>query len=342
MTLEQATAQIRLPDANARAAARRRLDTRAKLPGSLGRLEDAIVGLAGMQRTAFPRLNNKLVVVVCADNGVTAEGISPSDPSVTAAQAMNFARGGGTINAFARRLGAPVRVVDVGIATPYAPEGVERRVVRRGTGNMTAGPAMSAEECRQAVETGIDLAKEAAADGVQLLIPGEMGIGNTTSSSAVASVLLQMPPEEIAARGAGAPERVAHKADVIRRALERNQPCSSDPLDVLAKVGGLDIAALCGLYIGAASCGIAAMLDGIISCAAALAAVRLAPAVREYLLPSHCSAERAGALLLEALDMKPLITAGLCLGEGTGGVLGAALLDYALAAYEQVVGIDDI
>lgn len=342
MTLEQATAQIRLPDANARAAARRRLDTRAKLPGSLGRLEDAIVGLAGMQRTAFPRLNNKLVVVVCADNGVTAEGISPSDPSVTAAQAMNFARGGGTINAFARRLGAPVRVVDVGIATPYAPEGVERRVVRRGTGNMTAGPAMSAEECRQAVETGIDLAKEAAADGVQLLIPGEMGIGNTTSSSAVASVLLQMPPEEIAARGAGAPERVAHKADVIRRALERNQPCLSDPLDVLAKVGGLDIAALCGLYIGAASCGIAAMLDGIISCAAALAAVRLAPAVREYLLPSHCSAERAGALLLEALDMKPLITAGLCLGEGTGGVLGAALLDYALAAYEQVVGIDDI
>ena len=342
MTLEQATAQIRLPDANARAAARRRLDTRAKLPGSLGRLEDAIVGLAGMQRTAFPRLNNKLVVVVCADNGVTAEGISPSDPAVTAAQAMNFARGGGTINAFARRLGAPVRVVDVGIATPYAPEGVERRVVRRGTGNMTAGPAMSAEECRQAVETGIDLAKEAAADGVQLLIPGEMGIGNTTSSSAVASVLLQMPPEEIAARGAGAPERVAHKADVIRRALERNRPCLSDPLDVLAKVGGLDIAALCGLYIGAASCGIAALLDGIISCAAALAAVRLAPAVREYLLPSHCSAERAGALLLEALDMKPLITAGLCLGEGTGGVLGAALLDYALAAYEQVVGIDDI
>lgn len=342
MTMEQAAAQIRLPDTKARDAARRRLDTRAKLPGSLGLLEDAVIRLAGIQRTVFPRLDHKLVVVVCADNGVTAEGISPSAPTVTAAQAVNFARGGGTINAFARRLGAPVRVVDVGIATPYTHEGVERRTVRRGTDNMTAGPAMSAADCRRAVEVGITLAEEAAASGAQLLIPGEMGIGNTTSSSAVAAVLLQKPPEEITARGAGAPERVAHKAAVIRKALDVNRPCPADPLDVLAKVGGLDIAALCGLYIGAAACGLAAMLDGVISCTAALAAVRLAPAVQEYLLPSHCSAERVGSLLLEALDKKPLITAGLCLGEGTGGVLGAALLDYALAAYEQVVGIDEI
>ncbi|MBS6313749.1 MAG: nicotinate-nucleotide--dimethylbenzimidazole phosphoribosyltransferase, partial [Firmicutes bacterium] len=132
-------------------------------------------------------------------------------------------------------------------------------------------------------------------------------------------ILLQKPPEEITARGAGAPERVAHKAAVIRKALDVNRPCPADPLDVLAKVGGLDIAALCGLYIGAAACGLTAMLDGVISCTAALAAVRLAPAVQEYLLPSHCSAERVGSLLLEALDKKPLITAGLCLGEGTGG-----------------------
>ena len=146
MTMEQAAAQIRLPDTKARDAARRRLDTRAKLPGSLGLLEDAVIRLAGIQRTAFPRLDHKLVVVVCADNGVTAEGISPSAPTVTAAQAVNFARGGGTINAFARRLGAPVRVVDVGIATPYTHEGVERRTVRRGTDNMAAGPAMSAAD----------------------------------------------------------------------------------------------------------------------------------------------------------------------------------------------------
>lgn len=195
MTMEQAASTNPSSRHQARDAAPPETGYPRQAAGSLGLLEDAVIRLAGIQRTAFPRLDHKLVVVVCADNGVTAEGISPSAPTVTAAQAVNFARGGGTINAFARRLGAPVRVVDVGIATPYTHEGVERRTVRRGTDNMAAGPAMSAADCRRAVEVGITLAEEAAASGAQLLIPGEMGIGNTTSSSAVAAVLLQKPPE---------------------------------------------------------------------------------------------------------------------------------------------------
>ena len=341
-TLEQAAAAVRPPDEEARRAAQQRLDTRAKLPGSLGELETAVVRLAGIARTPFPRIDHKQVLVLCADNGVTAEGISPSDPAVTAAQAVNFARGGGTINAFARRAGADVRVIDVGIATPYAQAGVENRVIRRGTGNIAAGPAMTAAECRRAVETGIALAREAADAGMQLLLTGEMGIGNTTTSSAVAAVLLGLPPERVTARGAGSLERVAHKAAVIRRAIAVNAPDPADPLDVLAKVGGLDMAAMCGVYIGGAACGLPVMMDGVISCAAALAAALLVPAAAAYMLPSHCSAEPAGRLLLEELGMKPLLTAGLCLGEGTGAVLGAVLLDYALEAYTRVVGIDEI
>ena len=342
MTIEEAAGRILPPDEEAMRAAQERLDTRAKLPGSLGGLETAVVRLAGVQRTAAPRLDGKRAVVFCADNGVTAEAISPSDPAVTAAQAVNFARGGGTINAFARRAGAEVQVVDIGIATPYKEEKVLRRVIRRGTGNIAAGPAMTREECCAAVEAGMALAAEGARDGVRLLLTGEMGIGNTTTSSAVAALLLGLPPEEVAARGAGAPERVAHKAAVIRRALETNRPDPSDPLDVLAKVGGLDMAGMCGLYLGGAAAGVAVMMDGVISCAAALAAARVAPGAAAYMFPSHCSAEPAGRLLLGALGMEPLITAGLCLGEGTGGVLGAALLDYALDAYYQVVGIDEI
>lgn len=342
MTLEQAAAAIRPPDGAAMQAARRRLDTRAKLPGSLGELETGIIRLAGMARTPWPCIAQKQVLVLCADNGVVAEGISPSSPAVTAAQAVNFARGGGTINAFARRAGAQVRVVDVGIASPYEEDRVEKRIIRRGTANIAAGPAMSPEECRRAVETGIALACEAANAGTQMILTGEMGIGNTTTASAVAALLLGLAPETVTARGAGTAEKTAHKAAVIRRAITCSAPDADNPLDILAKVGGLDMAAMCGVYIGGAARGLPVVMDGVISCAAALAAVRLVPAAAAYLLPSHCSAEPAGPLLLGALGMKPLITAGLCLGEGTGAVLGAALLDFALDAYEQVVGIDEI
>ncbi len=342
MTLEEAAAAVRSPEEAAMKAAKARWDSRAKLPGSLGGLETLVIRLAGVQRSPTPRADHKRAVVFCADNGVAVQGVTPSPVHITADQAVNFARGGGTINVFARGCGAQVQVIDVGIATDYDEPGVLRRVVRRGTGDITAGPAMTAAECRAAVETGVAAACEAAREGIQILITGEMGIGNTTTSSAVAALLLDQPLELVTAKGAGTPQRTAHKIEVLRRAIARNHPDPADPLDVIAKVGGLDIAALCGLYIGCAANGLAAFVDGVISGAAALCAARLVPLSRNYMLPSHCSAEPAGRLLLDALGLSPLITAGMCLGEGTGGALGALLLDQALAAYYDVVGIDEI
>ena len=232
--------------------------------------------------------------------------------------------------------------MDVGISTRYEEPRVDKRLIRPGTGNIACGPAMTEAECIQAICTGIQLAQEAGDDGIQLLITGEMGIGNTTTSSAVASVLLDIPPEHITARGAGTPERVAHKAAVIRKAISLNRPDRNDPMDILAKVGGLDMAAMCGLYIGCASSGIAVMIDGIISSAAALCAARLAPIASAYMFASHRSAEPAAGYLLDALGLSPLITANLCLGEGTGGALAAVLFDCALDAYYDVVAIDEI
>lgn len=342
LTIEEAVDRIRPLDAQAQIQAQSRWDSRAKLPGSLGELEWAVVRLAGIRRTASPVIDRKQVVVFCADNGVTAESVTPSDPRITAAQALNFAEGGGTINAFARRLGADVLVVDIGIAAPCRHPGILRRAVRPGTGNIVSAPAMTAEECRRAVETGISLAEDAASRGVDLLITGEMGIGNTTTSSAVTAVLLGRPPEEVTSKGAGRPGAVPHKAAVIRRAIERHRPRPQDPLDILAKVGGLDIAGMCGLYIGGAAWGLPVVIDGVISAAAALCAARMAPLCQGYMLPSHCSAEPAGRLLLDALGFRAPIQAGLCLGEGTGGVLGAALLDYALSAYRDVIDLADL
>ena len=342
LTIEEAAERIHPLDAKAQIQARSRWDSRAKLPGSLGELEWAVVRLAGIRRTPSPSIGRKQVVVFCADNGVTAESVTPSDPRITAAQAVNFAEGGGTINAFARRLGADVLVVDIGIATPCRHPGILRRSIRPGTGNIAYGPAMTAEECRLAVETGIALAEDAASRGVDLLITGEMGIGNTTTSSAVAAVLLGRPPEEVASKGAGRSGPIPHKAAVIRRAIGQNRPDPGNPLNILAKVGGLDLAGMCGLYIGGAACGLPVVIDGVISAAAALCAVRIAPLCQGYMLPSHCSAEPAGRLLLDALGFRAPIQAGLCLGEGTGGVLGAALLDYALSAYLEVVDLADL
>lgn len=342
MTIEDIRGWIRPADESSMKQARVRLDRMAKLPGSLGELETAVVRLAGLQRASQPDIRCKTAVVFCADNGVIRQGVTPSEQKVTAAQAVNFARGGGVVNAFARKAGAEVLVVDVGIATPYAEPKVVRRTVRTGTGDISREPAMSREECLAAVEVGIDTALTLSRSGCRLAVAGEMGIGNTTTASAVSAVLLGRPPEEVTGRGAGGTSVVARKTEVVRRAIENNRPDPNDPVDILAKVGGLDIAAMCGLYLGGAAAGMAVMIDGLISSAAALCAVRLVPGAIIALFPSHMTAEAAGPLLMRSLGLRPLIDAGLCLGEGTGGLLGALLLDSALAAYNEVVSIDDI
>lgn len=321
---------------NAEREAGKRWDSLAKPLGSLGLLEDAIVQIAALTGNADVNLSRRTLMVFCADNGVVARGVTQSDSSVTAAVARALAAGESTVCHMARGAHCQVIPVDMGILDfPGAP-GVLNRRVRNGTADITQGPAMSREECVRAVEVGMELVRERKEAGVSVLAAGEMGIGNTTTSSAVASVLLELPPAEVTGRGAGLSDAgLARKIAAIERAISANRPDPDDPVDVLAKVGGLDLAALCGVYLGGAKYCLPVLLDGFISAAAALCAVRLWPKCSDALIASHVSAEPAGALLLEALGKKPLITAQMRLGEGSGAVAALPLLDMALAVYSS-------
>ena len=316
--------------------ARERWNSLAKPLGSLGRLEDAVVQIAALTGCADISLSRRTLLVLCADNGVVVQGVAQSDHTVTAAVARSLAAGESTVCPMARTAGCGVIPVDVGMLDfPGAP-GVLSRRVRNGTGDITRGPAMSREECVRAIETGMELVREQRAAGSDILAAGEMGIGNTTTSSAVAAALLDRPAEELVGRGAGLSDAgLARKRAAVVRALEVNRPDPSDPVDVLSKVGGLDLAALCGVYLGGEKHRVPVLLDGFISGVAALCAVRLRPKVSAALIASHVSAEPAGALVLEALGKEPLITAGLRLGEGSGAVAALPLLDMALSVYNS-------
>ena len=342
MTLEQAVAAVRPADSRAMREAQRRLDGMAKPLGSLGRLADAIVRLAGAQRTADVRIERRAVVVFCADNGVVAQGVTQTGQEVTAIVTENLSKGDTTVCHMARRAGVDVIPVDIGVARPVAGEKIMQRNVRRGTADFTLEPAMTHEECVRAIEVGIALAEDCKARGYELLATGEMGIGNTTTSAAVAAVLLEKAPEEVAGRGAGLSTKgLRNKINSIEKAIFLHHPDKNDPMDAIEKVGGLDIAGMVGLHLGGAACGLPVMLDGFISAVAALAAARLCPQVQPYLLASHVSAEPAARLVLDALGEKPLICADMRLGEGTGAVAGIALLDLALAAYREMVSFAD-
>lgn len=321
---------------NAEREARRRWDSLAKPLSSLGLLEDAIIQIAALTGTADVDLSRRALLVFCADNGVVTQGVTQTDSSVTAAVARALAAGESTVCPMARTANCRVIPVDVGILDfPGAP-GVLGRRVRNGTADITRGPAMNREECVRAIEVGMELVREQKEAGVSILAAGEMGIGNTTTSSAVASVLLGRPPGDLVGRGAGlSDEGLARKRAAVERAIQVNRPDPADPVDVLAKVGGLDLATLCGVYLGGGSYRVPVLLDGFISTAAALCAVRLWPKCSGALIASHVSAEPAGALLLEALGKKPLITAQMRLGEGSGAVAALPLLDMALAVYSS-------
>ena len=323
-------------DAAAVRACRAHWDGIAKPLGSLGLLEDAVARIAGIRGDADVRLERRAVLTLCADNGVVAEGVSQSGQEVTALVADNIANGIANVNAMARAARTEVFAVDVGVAGETHAPGLLRRRIMPGTHDMALGPAMSRREAEAAVQTGIDLAGEMKAAGYDILCTGEMGIGNTTTSSALVSVLLGQPVEAVTGRGAGlSGAGLKRKIEVIRRAVELNRPDPADALDVLAKVGGLDIAAMAGVFIGGALRRIPVVVDGFISAAAALTAVRLCPAAREFMLASHVSGEPAGKLALDALGLSAPIQARLCLGEGTGAVALLPLLDMALAVYHQ-------
>ena len=311
-------------------------DSLAKPLGSLGGLEAAVAKIAALSGSPDVRLDRRGLYVFCADNGVVAQGVSQSDSSVTEAVARALGENRSTVNYMTASLRCPVIPVDVGMACAAAPAGVLDRRVRTGTDDITLGPAMDRADCLAAIETGFDLARSAAKEGCDLLLSGEMGIGNTTTSAAVLSVLLDRPPETLTGRGAGLSDAgLLRKNNAIRQAIRRNRPDPADPIDVLTKVGGLDLAALCGFYLGAAYSRCPVLLDGLITCAAALCAVRVCPKVRDALLASHCSAEPAAALALEELDLAPLLSAGLRLGEGSGAAAALPLLDMALRVYHS-------
>ena len=342
MTLQQTIARIQPIDKKSMDAARRRFSNIAIPLGSLGLLEGAIIQLAGICRTATPTIAKCAVVVFCADNGVVAQGVTQCGQEVTAIVTENMNAGKSTVCLMAQHLGMDVFPVDIGVARDVAGERIIRRKIRYGTADMTEGPAMTRDEAVRAFEVGIELAEARAAEGYELLCGGEMGIGNTTSSAAVTAALLEVSVETVTGRGAGiSTEGLQKKVNAIKTALSVNKPDKNDPVDVIAKVGGLDIAGMAGLYLGSAACGVPVVIDGVIACVAALTAVRLCPAARGYLLASHQSEEPAGRLLLEALGAKPFITAGMRLGEGTGAAAAVALFDLALAAYLGMPCFDD-
>ena len=324
-------------------AARSCWDSIAKPLGGLGELEEAVQKIASVRRTADVDLSNRCVVIFCADNGVTAEGVTQSDSSVTALCAEAIANGTSSINQLADAYRAEVLVVDAGMKETVPNERILSRKIARGTGNIAAGPAMTRAEAERSVQLGIDVMAELKQRSVQIAVSGEMGIGNTTTAAAVASVLLGLPPRKVTGRGAGLDSaRLERKIAVIEKAVRINEPSPEDPLDILAKVGGFDIGAMAGLFLGGGIYGIPVIIDGMISAAAAFLAYRLAPAVKGYMLASHQSKEPAGRLLLAAIGLKPLIDAGMHLGEGTGAVMLLPLLDGALAVYRGAHRFDDI
>ena len=321
-------------DGTAREAVHRHWNNCAKPLGGLGLLETALEDIAALTGSADVDLRERAVLVLCADNGVVAQGVTQSPSSVTAVVAENLALGRTSVCRMAAVADCRVVPVDMGVLDFPETAGVLSRRIGNGTADMTQGPAMTRAQAEQAVLTGVDLVREQQARGVRLLATGEMGIGNTTTSSAVASVLLGRPAEEMTGRGAGlSDEGLARKIAAIRKALEVNRPDPADVLDVLSKVGGFDIAGLCGVFLGGALYGVPVLIDGFISAVAALCALRLCPLAGKAMLASHVSAEPAGALVLEALGKRPLITAGMHLGEGTGAVAAIPLLDMACAVY---------
>ena len=311
----------------------------AKPPGSLGRLEEISIQLAGITGRVHNALNKKQLLVFAADNGVVAEGISSAPQSVTKQQTINLMRGKTGAAVLAKHFGCGLTVCDVGVNADIYESTVLNRKIAYGTQNICTGPAMTREQTLQAILTGAEIARTVDADVIGV---GEMGIGNTTTSSAVLAVLLGADVEAVTGRGGGITEESFRKKKaVIRTAIEVNRPDRDDVVGVLSKVGGFDLAAMCGAFLGAAAARRPAVIDGLISAAAALCAVRLCPNVRGYLVPSHASFEIGYRLAMEAMDLRPLFDLGMRLGEGSGCPLAFQVLDAACAVINDMATFDE-
>lgn len=334
MTLEQTIKEILPPDRDAMAQAKAHWDAIAKPLHGLGDLEDILTKIAGIRRTPRIDLRRKCVVIMCADNGVVAEGVSQTGQEVTQIITENLSKGTSTVCHMARAAGAAVIPVDIGVASEVKGEHILRRKIAYGTKNIYREPAMTRAQAVRAIEVGIETAYLCKMQGYDIVATGEMGIGNTTTTAAVVAALLRAPAELVTGRGSGlTTEGLEKKIQVVTQAIEQWQPDQHDPVDILSKVGGFDLCGLTGLFLGGAACGLPMIVDGVISAAAALCAARMCPTIRDYLIPSHHTAEPAGMLLEQALDIHPLIDAHMALGEGTGAVLMFGLLDAAASLY---------
>ena len=309
-------------------------DSLCKPLRGFGKLEELVVQLAGIRRTSVPEIKKRAVVIMGADNGVVGEGVSQTGSEVTAQVLENMGDKISSVCVMSRLLNADVIPVNIGMNTDGKHPAIRNRSVRYGTGNIAKEPAMSRQECLKAIEEGIRIIGELKQEGYDLIITGEMGIGNTTTSSACASVILNKDPGEVTGRGAGlSSEGLKRKISVIRRALEVNHPDPQDAVDVMAKVGGLDIAGMTGCFLGAAYYQLPVLIDGFISGVSAYFAAQLCPVSKEYMYATHCGTEPAAEMILDALGLEPVLYAGMHLGEGAGAAAFLPLLDQALNVY---------
>ncbi|MDO4648511.1 MAG: nicotinate-nucleotide--dimethylbenzimidazole phosphoribosyltransferase [Eubacteriales bacterium] len=341
MTLEEAILQIRPLNREVMEITSHRWDSIAKPLHSLGKLEQITIQMAGITGEPDFPFEKRALVAFCADNGVVEEGVTQTGQEVTAIVAENFLKGDTSVCAMCRQAGVDLIPLDMGMVTDTKVR--KDFKVAYGTKNMLKEPAMSREEAVKGIEGGIAVAEELKSHGYQLLAVGEMGIGNTTTSSAVASVLLKQDPAVMTGRGAGlSSQGLTRKIQVITESIAKHQPNPEDPVDVLAKVGGFDIAGMVGLYIGAAALHLPVIMDGFISCVAGLTAVKICPQVSDYLIASHVSKEPAAHWILEAMNKEAVLHADMCLGEGTGAVSLIPFLEMGAAVYHSMSTFEDI
>ncbi|MCL2526839.1 MAG: nicotinate-nucleotide--dimethylbenzimidazole phosphoribosyltransferase [Defluviitaleaceae bacterium] len=330
--LEKTIASIKPLESKAMEQAQARLDSLIKPPGSLGELENIAAKLSGISGSLYNDISKRCVIVFASDNGVTEEGISAAPQAVTYIQTINFTKGITGVAVLAKQFGADLIVVDVGVNADIDHPAIQNKKIRKGSWNITKQPAMTREEAMQAITTGIEAVTEAVKKGYKLIGIGEMGIGNTTTSAAILSAITNTPPNQTAGKGAGlTEENYRNKVNVIKTALELNKPNPADPIDILAKVGGFDIAAMAGAYIGAAINQVPVVIDGFISIVAALCAAKLAPLAKEYMFPSHASFEQGYKIAAAALGVTPPLHLDMRLGEGSGCPLMFAIMDGACA-----------
>jgi nicotinate-nucleotide--dimethylbenzimidazole phosphoribosyltransferase len=339
--IRQALKEIKGLDAGLIKKAQSRLDSLTKPQGSLGILEELARQIAAISGTLNPSLNHKVIFTLAADHGVNAEKISAYPKEVTAQMVYNFLRGGAGINVLAKHVGSEVIVVDMGVAEKISaaggPKNFKDKKIALGTKNMAKGPAMTRDEAIKSIEAGMEIFEEEYGRGIDIVGTGDMGIGNTTASSAIAAAICGVPVENVVGRGTGLDDQgLLHKIEIIKQALKANKPNPDDAIDVLSKVGGFEIGGLAGIILACAARSVPVVIDGFISGASALIAYKLSPKVKEYIVAGHCSVEKGHKIILDYIGLKPLLNLEMRLGEGTGAALGIGIAEAAVKILTQM------